>query len=380
MRFAGTLILAGAALAAPQEPRVAVVELGRELFLAPALSVDGKVSCATCHDPARAFADGKADATGVMGVPVGRNSPTLYGLGTVRRFRDPDQAAHAGPGRAPKTLTLEQRVMGPISNELEMGASEEDAIRRLAAEPGRAAAFDRAFGGSGGVSKERVARALAAFVASAAPPETPYGAFLEGRREALRPEERRGLEVFRGAGRCDRCHSGPGLTDGLMHVADPPDGPRMRGRATAAARRRLDLLRRRLEATAPEELLRLSAADLAREAEEKARKLPGGGGYDAEQLEVQTPTLWSATETAPWFRDGSADDLKLALAAHVRELRLVNEREADVAATLSALDAKGKRAPPALRPKGARATRTPEALSPQALDDLFAFLGSLSPR
>jgi cytochrome c peroxidase len=55
----------------------AKVELGRKLFFDSRLSADGKVSCASCHDPKRAFTDGKKIAEGIGGRLGTRNSPTL---------------------------------------------------------------------------------------------------------------------------------------------------------------------------------------------------------------------------------------------------------------------------------------------------------------
>ena len=55
----------------------AKVELGRMLFFEARLSADGTVSCASCHDPKRAFTDGRAVAEGIGGRRGVRNSPTL---------------------------------------------------------------------------------------------------------------------------------------------------------------------------------------------------------------------------------------------------------------------------------------------------------------
>ncbi|MGB3618721.1 MAG: cytochrome-c peroxidase, partial [Catalinimonas sp.] len=57
------------------------VSLGKQLFFDPALSVDGRVSCASCHEPARAFTDGQRTSTrGVTGRPLVRHTPTLANL------------------------------------------------------------------------------------------------------------------------------------------------------------------------------------------------------------------------------------------------------------------------------------------------------------
>jgi len=63
------------------EPAPAMrIELGRRLFNDSALSRDGSVSCASCHDPKRAFTDGKAVSTGIGGAPGTRNAPSLLNI------------------------------------------------------------------------------------------------------------------------------------------------------------------------------------------------------------------------------------------------------------------------------------------------------------
>src|SRR5690349_12494924 len=62
------------------------IELGRRLFLDRRLSRDGSVSCSSCHDPKRAFSDGRAIALGVFGRIGRRNSPALINRGYGRSF------------------------------------------------------------------------------------------------------------------------------------------------------------------------------------------------------------------------------------------------------------------------------------------------------
>src|SRR5262245_63565854 len=53
------------------------VALGRSLYFDKRLSVDGTVSCATCHDPANAFSDHSVVGTGVSNRVGTRNTPTI---------------------------------------------------------------------------------------------------------------------------------------------------------------------------------------------------------------------------------------------------------------------------------------------------------------
>ena len=99
------------------------IELGRQLFFDARLSADGKVSCATCHDPKQGFADGKMVAKGIGGKIGTRNSPTLLNaMFNQNQFWD---------GRAG---TLEDQAILPLIDPIEMGnASHGDVVKRLLA-------------------------------------------------------------------------------------------------------------------------------------------------------------------------------------------------------------------------------------------------------
>ena len=90
----------------------AVVALGEKLFFDSRLSGDGTVACATCHDPARAFTDGRPVSIGIAGRAGQRNAPAiLNALYNKTQFWD---------GRV---NTLEQQAALPITNPFEMGSA-----------------------------------------------------------------------------------------------------------------------------------------------------------------------------------------------------------------------------------------------------------------
>src|SRR5438105_10979093 len=99
------LFLAGAFSLHAQPLTPEKVALGKRLFFDTRLSADGSTSCATCHDPKRAFADNRVLSVGVFGQQANRHSPSLVGRGFgTLQFWD---------GRA---ATLEQQVVDPILN------------------------------------------------------------------------------------------------------------------------------------------------------------------------------------------------------------------------------------------------------------------------
>ena len=176
--------------------------LGRKLFFDPILSIDRTVSCASCHDPAKAFADNEVRPLGVGGQRCDRNSPAIFNRAFgVWQFWD---------GRA---STLEMQVVMPIENPHEMGLPMSEAIARLAA----SADYQPLFAAVGQPpSKDAIAAGLADFVRRLVVADSPVDRFRAAKGD-LTPLEKRGLWVFESKGKCWRCHAGPNFSDEQFH-------------------------------------------------------------------------------------------------------------------------------------------------------------------
>jgi len=182
----------------------AKVALGRRLFREKALSRDRSLACVNCHQPKRAFTDGRAKAVGVYDRQGPRSVPTLVNRAWGESF--------FWDGRIP---ALEQQVLQPIQAESEMDLSVEEALERLRAKKSYVRLFDRTFGDP--VNEENLARALASYVRTIVSGDSPYDRYLFGDASALGEEELAGLRIFRGKGNCTACHTGPTLTDEEFH-------------------------------------------------------------------------------------------------------------------------------------------------------------------
>lgn len=178
--------------------------LGRTLFFDARLSGDGTVSCATCHDPERAFTDGRAVSIGVGGQRGPRNVPTIVNRVYGRSF--------FWDGRAE---TLEMQTREPLLARHEMGATVDHVVQVVSGIPGYRTAFRSSFGRM--PEFDDVARAIATYVRTVQSGDSSVDRYLAGDASALSSRERRGLQVFYGKGRCGRCHAGPSLSDELFH-------------------------------------------------------------------------------------------------------------------------------------------------------------------
>jgi cytochrome c peroxidase len=182
-------------LPAPDPERAA---LGRLLFFDPVLSRDGTLSCAHCHHPEHGLSDGRPRALGAGGRPLARNAPTLYNVAWRQRLFWDARAA-----------SLEQQVFGPLFAPDEMAADPEALLARLRAIPEYRERFARAFA-DGEVSLGNLAAAIADFERTLVSRDSRYDRFARGEREALSPQERRGLALFRSVHtRCFECHRPP---------------------------------------------------------------------------------------------------------------------------------------------------------------------------
>jgi cytochrome c peroxidase len=182
----------------------AKVALGRRLFFDTRISADGRVACATCHDAARAFTDGRARSVGVFGRTGTRNAPALINRGYG--------AAFFWDGRAP---SLEAQVLDPFDNPDELGIGRDAVVAFLAADAAYVRAFEAAFGRP--ITTRNLGRTLASYVRSILAGDSRVDRFTSGDTAVLTVEEREGLRVFRGKGNCVSCHFGPTFTDERFH-------------------------------------------------------------------------------------------------------------------------------------------------------------------
>src|SRR5215831_11073245 len=187
----------------PQTPRK--IDLGKRLFFDNRLSLDQRSSCATCHNPNKAYADGLVRSRGFQGIFLRRNSPTLLNAAYAHsQFWD---------GRA---ATLDDQCKAPLLSPLEMNMlDEQHLVDRLNHVTGYRRDFQAVFGS--GPSLNNVARAIAAFERTLTTPGSRFDRYAQGAKSALTEDEKRGLIVFFGKGSCSECHKGPTLTDDQFH-------------------------------------------------------------------------------------------------------------------------------------------------------------------
>ncbi|MFZ9880301.1 MAG: cytochrome-c peroxidase [Phycisphaerales bacterium] len=191
-------------------------ELGQQLFFDRRLSPK-QVSCATCHDPKRAFTDGKPLAEGI-GVSR-RNAPTVI-----------DAARRRWLGWDGKFDSLWGQALSPIENPDEMGSSRGALVELVRGDAQYRAYYAKAFGElrpDDDVDRvtANLLKSLGAYqrlLVSGPAPIDRFVAALKGQEggdlEALSPAARRGLATFVSKGGCYQCHRGPSLTDEEFHA------------------------------------------------------------------------------------------------------------------------------------------------------------------
>jgi len=180
------------------------VALGERLFYDPIVSRDGKLSCASCHDPRNAFTDAKPVSVGVFGRRGTRRVPALINRGYGSAFFWDGRAAN-----------LEEQALQPIQNPNELGMTTQEVLQRLTNDREYRRQFQAAF--QSDPNAENLAQALASFVRSILSGDSPVDRYLNGDTGALSPAARRGFDIFRGKANCTACHLGPNFTDEQFH-------------------------------------------------------------------------------------------------------------------------------------------------------------------
>lgn len=283
------------------EHSVAEIELGRALFFDKRLSADGTVACASCHEALLAFSDERPRSIGVHGRIGTRNAPSLFNVGFLKTlFWD---------GRA---TSLEAQARLPLITAAEHGFADvrgfENTLRK---DPAYRARFAEAFGKPGNnMTIEQASRALAAFQRQLLSGGSPFDRYAYGGdKSGLTPAAQRGLELFRGIGRCAGCHTIDDdhalFTDQRFHVSalGLPENvsKRLAGIAQRAFKADDDRARAALEG------MIAADQDLASLGRFIATLDPADIG------KFKTPSLRNVALTAPYMHDGSIDTLDRAI-------------------------------------------------------------------
>lgn len=188
----------------------AEIALGKVLFFDTRLSSNDRTSCATCHEPALGFADGKRFSTGTTGTVLARHTPHLFNLAQNTSF--------FWDGRA---TSLQEQVRLVIENPDELDNDLGVLTSTLSLIPYYRDAFAYVYPGRG-VAPGTITRAVAAFVASIRADDTPFDRFEAGDVNALPAAARRGKTLFFGSASCAKCHSGPNFSDDRFHNTGIP--------------------------------------------------------------------------------------------------------------------------------------------------------------
>lgn len=243
-----------------QEHHPELVALGKKLFFDSNLSIDSSTSCATCHKPDHAWADGQAKATGLKNKTLKRATPSIINTAYSLTFM--------WDGRSP---SLEHQALMPFFNPEEMGLNENLLIERIEQNPSYADFFKAAFD-SKTVNTNKVGLAIAEFERTIVSRDTRFDRWLKGDESAMTREEREGFRIFLDGEKsgCINCHNPPNFTDHGFHNI-----------GIAA--------------------LEGNSADLGRYAHTPLNIMKGA---------FKTPSLRGVPLTAPYFHNGSATTLR----------------------------------------------------------------------
>lgn len=281
----------------PSAASPALIQLGKQLFSETKLSGDGTISCASCHDSTKNFATSDPKAIGIGKQQGRRNSPSLMN----RAFGN----SMFWDGRV---KTLEEQALLPIADPTEMGNTVEKALAALQADADYPKRFREAFG-SDGITRERLASALAAFQRTLLLGNSPVDAFVDGDTVKITESAKQGLWLFESKAGCWRCHSGKNYSDEKFHNTGVSWG------ATP---------------------IDLGRFEVTKNEEDRGR--------------FKTPTLRGIAKTAPYMHDGSIKTLEEVVAFYskggnanphldstLKPLSLSEKEQGDLVAFLKAL-------------------------------------------
>jgi cytochrome c peroxidase len=272
------------------------VDLGRHLFYDRRLSANGSFSCASCHQQARAFSDGRAHALGSTGERHARGSMSLANVAYATTLT---WANHL-------MVSLERQALVPMFGEMpvELGLAgkEEELLARLRSDAHIRDRFARAFPQEAEpIALANITKAIACFERTLISGNSPFDRFrYGGQPAALSPAARRGMDLFFSERtECFHCHGGFSFADSVAH-----DGSAF----TEVAFHNTALYNLDGRGAYPAE----------------SRGLIDVSGKVADMGRFKAPTLRNIAVTAPYMHDGSVASLGEAIDHYARGGRRID--------------------------------------------------------
>lgn len=250
------------------DPNSPMAILGRKLYFETALSASNTISCNSCHMLDKFGVDNLPTSPGHDGRNGTRNSPTVYNAWFhVAQFWD---------GRA---SDLTEQAKGPILNPIEMGLpNEAAAVKKIKEIKDYAALFAAAYPDTKDpITYQNIADAIAAYEKCLSTP-SPFDRYMSGDRSALTAEQQAGMLTFINSG-CITCHIGPGIGGSMFQKFGLINGPYW-------------------------EFTKSTLQDKGKAEVTKNQ---------ADEYFFKVPSLRNITKTAPYFHDGSVQDLSEAV-------------------------------------------------------------------
>lgn len=254
-------------------------KLGFQLFFDARLSGDTGNSCASCHDPAKGWADAKPLSSGYTSVEYFRNVPSLLNVASRRYLMWDGRLDGSDLATAVRDMLTEAHTMNMDSRL---------AQERLKQVPEYVTQFSAAFG-PGDPYGGKIYGAIAEYLKTIRTTNAAFDRYLRGDAKGLGKRQIEGLKLFAGKANCVQCHYGPTLSDGKLHATGVPDNPAV----NAEVDRQTTMLRHFATMGVPNYM------NLRRDV----------GHYvvskDAKDIgRFATPSLWDVGQTAPYMHSG----------------------------------------------------------------------------
>ncbi|MDD2828693.1 MAG: cytochrome c peroxidase [Sulfuricurvum sp.] len=263
----------------------AKIELGRRLFYDADLSINGTMSCATCHEQRRAFSDGNSLHPGALDDPGKRNVP---GLANVSLYKNLTWAHNHLSGLAEQSFAP---IRGTDPIEMGMNAHEDEITKRLGQNSCYQKLFSLAFSEEkGAINLGAVSKALESFEKTLISNDSLYDQKMKSKQPLPTKDAQAGKKLFFGAAKCNSCHTAPLFSDDDFHQVQPQNQ------------------------VAVNKIKDNGLSDVT--------------GNPKDKNFFRTPSLRNAVLTAPYWHDGSAKTLTEAIQKHdVKINQALSEKE-----------------------------------------------------